>query len=99
MIEYLELKQEFMVIFNDYKNRLDIDSVGHVQHYVNVAELELAYESFILSLREASIDLLSQDAIALVKMGISLELNKDSVFQFDFWKENFPWMNKFVSMK
>lgn len=95
MIEYLELEKKFMVIFNHYKARLDIDSVEHVQHYVNVSELEMAYESFILSLRENGVDLFSQDAAELIKMGVSLGLNNDSVFQFDFWAENLPWMSKF----
>ncbi len=79
-----------------YAAFLTVEAVAHVQHYINVAEYEMACESFVMSLKLEKVALSVQHARQLINLGIELELCKESVFTGDFWEQHEPWLDALV---
>lgn len=66
--------------------RLTSEAIEHVRHYIDHGELELAYESLVLScIRElpAREMHISEE---LQTIGSDLNMEHESVFEADFWK-------------
>ena len=58
----------------------------HVEHYLEVCELEMACESFVLSIMEESAMLDVTLQVELLEVCRALQLDRQSVFRHDFWK-------------
>jgi hypothetical protein len=83
--DYPRFEKEFRRVFDTYSSALALESVENVRHYLNVAELEMAYETFVLSLVEEQVQLSDTDRLTLSKLGPPLGVDADPVFKADFW--------------
>jgi hypothetical protein len=63
-----------------------------VKHYLDIAEVEMAGESLVLSLMESSVQVDSPEADSLIRMCLALGLDESSVFREDFWAVAQPWL-------
>jgi hypothetical protein len=68
--------------------------VDHVEHYLGVAEIEMAYESLVLSLMGEQVVLDRRLANELLLLGVALGLDQESVFQGDFWEKAAPYLDR-----
>lgn len=90
-----EAEHYLKVLLSCYAGLLSAEAVAHVQHYIDVAEYEIACESFVMSLKLEKVALSSQHADQLTDLGIALGLDKDSMFTGDFWEQHEPWLHAF----
>lgn len=70
--DYTRIEKEFRRVFEVCAPALALDSVENVRHYLDVAELEMAYESFVLSVLDEQVELSDADRRAQVKLMRSL---------------------------
>lgn len=85
-ISYHNIESRFRSVYSHYVSILSPDGVQNVEHYLDASELEMAYESFLLSMIEEKLDLAKQDKPELFDIGKLLGVDKDSVFRADFWQ-------------
>lgn len=90
-----EAEHYLKVLLSCYAGLLSAEAVAHVQHYIDVAEYEIACESFVMSLKLEKVALSGQHADQLTDLGIALGLDKDSMFTGDFWEQHEPWLHAF----
>lgn len=84
--DYQILGAQFREIFDRYAARLGSEGRENVEHFFEVAELEMACESFVLSLIEYKVKISDKDKRDLMFLSQSLHLEKNSVFRADFWQ-------------
>lgn len=84
--EYKGIDARFRSVFERYAAQLSDEGREHVQHLIECSELEMACESFILSLLEERIQLSDDVKEELLELAVALELHKESVFRADFWQ-------------
>lgn len=90
--EYKSICASFRGILGRYAVQLSKESKESVQHFIEVAEIEMACESFILSLLEEKIQLPVEVKRNLRDLALGLQLDKESVFRADFWKIVDPFL-------
>jgi len=83
---YVELESRFLAVFLSLKPSFSTDAVATVEHYISVAELEMACESLVLSLVEESIVISADLWQELLSLCRALGLDKESVFKPDFFE-------------
>ena len=83
---YVALEGRFSVVFEPLKSRLGSEAAANVVQYMAVAELEMACESFVLSLAEESVAISEDTWEELMLICKALDLDKASVFKADFWE-------------
>jgi len=84
--EYQRVDARFRRVFDGYAALLSEGSRAHVRHFVEVAEIEMACESFVLSLLEEGIRLSVDVKRELLDLALDLQLDRESVFRSDFWQ-------------
>lgn len=84
-LEYQQYEGELIQILDEVKTLLPKDAIDHVEFYIQHGELEMAYESLCLSLIELKRVFPSETRLALRSLGLSLELDKESVYMPEFW--------------
>lgn len=92
--EYIKTSQRFSDIFGRYEKLLSADSKEHVEHLIDNAELEMACESFILSVIDEDVALGSRDRQDLLDLCLVLGLDRESVFRADFWSVAHPLLSR-----
>lgn len=83
--DYTRIEKEFRRVFEACAPALALDSVENVRHYLDVAELEMAYESFVLSVLDEQVELSDANRMTLLELGPLLGVDTDPVFRGDFW--------------
>jgi hypothetical protein len=83
--EYKLLGDRFREIAERHLAEIPPDGAEHVTHCLAVGELEMAFESFVLSVLEIEAVLAQVERAALRELGVALGLDKESIFQADFW--------------
>lgn len=83
---YVALEGRFSVVLEPLKSRLGNEAAATVAQYMAVAELEMACESFVLSLVEESVAISEDTWQELMLICKALDLDKTSVFKADFWE-------------
>ncbi len=81
----------------DFKMALDIclpllsaEASKDVKHYLDHAEIEIAYESLGMSLKAENVSIPQQAKEILYPLGIILNVNSESVLSGNFWEEVAP---------
>jgi hypothetical protein len=90
--EYKKIDTCVRSIFDRYAAQLSNEGQENVQHYIEAAELEMAGESFILSLLEEQVQLPIEVKKELRELALGLRLDKESVFRDDFWQIAEPFL-------
>lgn len=85
-VEYHALEVRFRLIFELYSDQLSKEARENVVHFINVVELEMACESFILSALEEQLPMSASVKNELLDLALSMRLDKHSVFRADFWQ-------------
>lgn len=83
--EYERLERRFREVFRGCAPSLSDDAMHNVEHYLDVAELEMALESFLLSALEERISLSAAAKRDLLELGVATGLDKESVLRADLW--------------
>ena len=91
--EYQLIDARFRNIFNSLAAQLSKEGRENVEHFIEVAEVEMACESFILSVAEERIQLPGDAKKELLDLAIALHLDKQSVFRADFWQMAGPMLS------
>ena len=81
----MELDARFRASIAVSKSEMTAEAEEHMTHYLEQSELEMAYESFILSCIEEKIAIDRQEAMELQSIGKALGMEKESVFDACFW--------------
>ncbi len=84
--EYHAIDGRFRTVFNRYAAQLSKEGRENVEHFIEAAEVEMACESFVLSVLEEHVPLASVSKKELLALTLALQLDKESVFRSDFWK-------------
>lgn len=72
--------------FAKLATRLRAEATDHVAHNLLHGEFEIAYESLVLACIEAKVPCSSSLTKTIESLGISLQLDRSSVFDADFWQ-------------
>jgi hypothetical protein len=83
--EYANFEAEFESLIRAHLTQMDNQSANHVRHYVDAGELEMAFESFVLSSMDIAVRFSAEEKARLHALGLSLGLQSNSVFRADFW--------------
>ena len=84
---YQLVESRFRNVFARYERQLSDEARQNVEHYVGVAEIEMACESFVLSVIEEQIRLSPEARKELLQLSVALGLDKESIFRADFWQK------------
>lgn len=96
MRRFVKIEHCLTTLLRCYAVFLSAEAVAHVQQYIDVAEYEIACESFVMSLKLEKMALSGQHADQLINLGIELGLDKDSMFTNNFWQQHEPWSHAFA---
>ena len=88
--QYRSTEEDFKIAFGICRSLLSSDAVKDVEHYLEHGELELAYESFGLSLKAEGVEVPKSAKELLLPMGPVLGVDKEGVLNANFWKEVLP---------
>lgn len=83
---YNELGARLKACVGLFTSKLAGDSVEHVCHYIEHGELEMAYESLVLSCLKEGVACEIPVANELRSIGIELNMEVESVFEPEFWR-------------
>lgn len=92
--QYKIIEARFQSAISPFALKLSAEARQSVEHYIEVAEIEMACESFILSVLEERIALPSDAKRELLELCLSLRLDKGSVFRVDFWQIAYPLLSE-----
>lgn len=65
--------------------KLTTDAVEHIQHYIVHGELEMAYETLVLSCIKEGVEFNSKISEELLSIGKILGMETEAVFECNFW--------------
>ncbi len=65
---------------------MTIEAVEHVNHYIEHGELEMAYESLVLSCIKEGVGCDKHVSKELHSIGIDLSMETEAVFEANFWQ-------------
>ena len=85
--QYRRAEADFKIALGLCSPFLSSEAMKDVEHYLNNAELEIAYESLGLSLNAERVDVPMSAKKILFSMGPVLGLDKEGVLNANFWKE------------
>lgn len=68
---------------------------SHVNHYLDNCEVEMAYESMILSAMEEKLSCSMKEANELYDIGMQLRMDTGSVFDAAFWTRASAFLKSF----
>lgn len=83
--DYKLQEVKFRDFYGRYSQEISSEGRESTEHYLNVAEIEMACESFVLSLMEDEVALSIEDKSVLLSLVKNFNLDKESVFRADFW--------------
>ena len=83
--EYQTIDASLRSIFDRYAAQLSNEGRENIQHFIDATEIEMACESFILSVLKEHVQLSDDVRNELRKLALALHLDKESVFRADFW--------------
>ena len=83
--EYFRNENEFNQLYEEYAFQMPLDTKEHVLHFVNHSELEMAFEGFCIDLMTVHVKLSLDNARKFYRIGLSLGLDKESIYDPDFW--------------
>jgi len=91
--EYQAIDARFRSIFDRYTAQLSKESQENVRHFIEATEVEMACESFVLSVLEEQVRLSDEAKKELLDLALALQLDKESVFRADFWQIAHPLLS------
>ena len=74
-------------LLGEFSGQLDSASFRAVQHYLDHDEYEMAFEGLFIELMKANADMNKSRLETYYNLGQKLGLDKDSVFDGEFWKK------------
>lgn len=83
---YLRLERRFLPIFHMHKDQLDNEIVNGIRHFVDVGELEMACEMFVLFSIEKCLKFDAAERRELLDLSLSLGLDRETVKRDDYWQ-------------
>ena len=83
--DHSRLEARFESLIKPHFVLMDREMADHVRHYLDAGELEMAFESFVLSSIELQIGFAADERVRLIDLGKLLGLQDKSVFKADFW--------------
>jgi hypothetical protein len=84
--EYQLVESRFRNVSERYGRQLSDEARHNVEHYIEVAEIEMACESFVLSVIEEQVRLSPEAKKELLQIILALGLDKESTLRADFWQ-------------
>lgn len=94
MTQYKIIEVRLLSAVSPFAMKLSTEARQSVEHYIEVAEIEMACESFILSVLDERIELPSDTKRELQELCLGLRLDKESVFRVDFWQVAYPFLSE-----
>ncbi|MEQ9890072.1 hypothetical protein [Pectobacterium aroidearum] len=89
----MEVKNSISKLIDLYGKDLDEKTINSVNHFLEHGEYEMAYEGMFIDLMSIGFNPENIDVSHYIGIGISLGLNKVSVFYFDFWNKLVSYLN------
>ena len=90
--EYRKAEQTFTEIFKTCNPFLSSEAVKDIKHYLDHGELEVAYESMVLSLIAEKVILAKAEKENLYSLATTLGLIDEGVLKANFWEEAEPFL-------
>ena len=88
--QLIEIKNTLLALIDMHGHHLDQDSQDAVSHYITHEEYEMAFEGFFLEMINKKVN--SSKFLVYVDLGKNLGLDKESVFDGDFWNKFSIWI-------
>jgi hypothetical protein len=89
-----ELIKRIESVIEVLRNILDEDTMNEVMHYFDHGEYEMSYEGLMIDAMEVSLKNISVDFVEMKEIAIELRLDKDTVFDSEFWTKFIEWENR-----
>jgi hypothetical protein len=77
-----------------YSDEIDDESKEAVQHYLDHSEYEMAFEGLFIELMKLKVSLGNEESCGFIELGKKLDLDKESVFDGDFWNNFTEYYSK-----
>lgn len=84
--EWIEVANAIRLLLDKYSDQLSRDTVDGVNHYLNHDEYEMAFEGLCIGLMNGPA-FSAQDRQRCQAMAKRLGLDRDSVFDSEFWQK------------
>lgn len=84
--DYESFEGRLRGILGRYGEKLSAEACQNIEHYMGVAEIEMACESLTLSLLNEEIPIAPESKDELLQLCTALGLAKESIFRANFWQ-------------
>lgn len=84
---WLNAENLLLDLLEKSKDLLDVDSIEAVMHYINHSEYEMAFEGLFIELVKRNVIPAGIDWNKYRDLAIKFNLDKESVFDPDFWNK------------
>ena len=86
MYTWTEINEYIEELLNEWKDYLDKETINFICHYLKHDELEMAFEALFIEIIELKKDSFLNSKKAK-DVALILKLDKESIFDMDFWKK------------
>ena len=93
----LEEKQKLENFIEKSKSVLSLEGLEGVAHYLNHGEYEMAYEGLVIELYTTGLYPSNFNFAEWKELGLAFELEKESVFDEEFWDKFNNWGQAYIS--
>ena len=90
----VETVKELHRLLRASRSILGASAISGVDHYVEHAEYEMAFEGLVLELMKAGWRPPSSDFAAWKALAVEFDLDRESVFDGDFWSKFTQWCDE-----
>jgi hypothetical protein len=92
--EYAQCERLFHVAFDRCKESMSSEAVNDIEHWLAHGELEMAFESFCLSLVAEMLVLSGDVKSTLRHLAPALGVEKEGVFDDEFWAKTVTYLDE-----
>jgi hypothetical protein len=89
-----QIKKEIENLYFQYKSLFDDETCEAIEHYIDHHEFEMAFEGLFIEIMKEDKWRHNKSLSFYLNLGIILSLDKESVFEVDFWSKLIKWSNK-----
>ena len=90
-MNYNEIKKDIEILLNEYKNLFDNKTNNAIKHYIEHDEYEMAFEGLFIDIIKQNNWISDKSITYYLEIGMQLSLDKESVFDPDFWMKLNCW--------
>ena len=88
--ELLKIELYTKNLLGEVQHCFDLDTINGIEHYIDNSEIEMAFEGLMIEIMNLN-NVPKINILEIKEIAIQLKLDKESVFDSDFWSKLENW--------